>query len=125
MVRALRGDGVSHAHALDGPGIVGGHSLVLGHGHTQTAENLAGDPSARAEYPSERRSLSDLAHEAQRGFPVPEGGQPRVHGHADGRSGFDGVVPEIVAHTVQQGDGVQIVDAKVGPEQAEVLVFDG
>ena len=22
MVRALRGDGVSHAHALDGPGIV-------------------------------------------------------------------------------------------------------
>ena len=92
-------------------------------GTRSTPKTLPGDGGAVAQNPAQGGALAHLLHEVDGPLRVPELGDPRLHGHADGRAHLDGVEAVVVVQAVQHGDGVQIVDAAVrrrGPRPSRI-----
>jgi hypothetical protein len=92
-------------------------------GTRSTPKHLAGNGGPVAQNSAQRCAVADFLDQLDGSLGVTEFGQPGFHGHADGGAHFDGVQTEIVIHAVQQGNGIQIVDAAVAAVGPDRLVF--
>ena len=118
--------GVSHTDPLHTAGVVGRHGLPLDDRHSFDAENFSGDGGAASQNPPQRGSGADFLDQFDGGLGVAELGNTGFHGHPNGGAHFDGIQAEIVVHSIQLGDDINVVDAAVaamGPDSFILGLF--
>jgi hypothetical protein len=84
---------------------------------------MAHGGGAAAQDAAESRALAQFGQELLGPGGVAEIQESTFHGHGHGAAHLDGVHPEVVAHAVNAGDGVQVVDAAVGSPGPDRLVL--